>query len=160
MNEQRIEIVFAGPLWIMEVSEPPKIHALLTIKYGDFIIRADGDKVMYTLPVDKMTSMQVSYVDAQNNPAEIDGEVVWASSDDDILVVTTDPADSTICSVTPGGQVGQAQVTATADADLGQGTRQLITVCDIEVVAGEAVAGSIQPLGEPQPIAPHPEQEA
>ena len=48
-------------------------------------------------------------------------------------------------------------MTATADADLGEGVRRLTTVCDIEVVAGEAVSGTIQPVGEPEPVAPHPE---
>lgn len=109
---------------------------------------------MYTLPVDHLVSMQVTYVDAGGNPAKVDGEVLWASSDDTILTVNTDPSDSSMCTVTPAGQLGQAQVTATPDADLGSGVRQLITTADIEVVAGEAVAGSIQPLGEPQPLQP------
>jgi hypothetical protein len=57
----------------------------------------------------------------------------------------------------PRRSVGQAQVTATCDADLGDGVRELITLCDIEVVGGEAVAGTIQPVGEPDPLAPHAE---
>jgi hypothetical protein len=39
------------------------------------------------------------------------------------------------------------QITATADADLGAGVRNLVTVCDITIVAGEAVAGTIAPIG-------------
>jgi hypothetical protein len=153
---QRIEISFGSPLRI--ITEPePQGTSRLTIKFEQFTITTEGDHVMYTMPVDHLVSMQVSYVDAKGNPATVDGAVVWASSDDDILTASVDPQDSTICTVSAAGQVGQAQVTATADADLGEGVRQLITTADIEIVAGEAVAGSIQPLGESQPIAPHPE---
>jgi hypothetical protein len=84
----------------------------------------------------------------------VDGAVVWQTSDPAIATLSVDISDSTIVVVTPVGPAGQIQVTATADADLGQGVKNLITVCDIEVVAGEAVAGTIQPLGAPQPITP------
>jgi hypothetical protein len=153
---QRIEISFASPLRIV-TEPPPQGSSNLTIRFDQFRITTEGDHVMYTLPVDKMVAMQVAYVDVQGNPATIDGLVGWVSSDDNVVKVTVDAEDSTICSVTPAGKAGQAQVIATADADLGGGVRQLVTTCDIEVIAGEAVAGTIQPLGDPEPIAPHPE---
>jgi hypothetical protein len=59
---QRIEISFASPLRIVHADEPPPILAVLTITYEQFTITVKGD-VMYTLPVDKMVKMQVSYVD-------------------------------------------------------------------------------------------------
>jgi hypothetical protein len=157
MNEQRVEIVFASPLRIVTEPPPQQGRQRITITFDRFKITTEGDHVMYTLPVDKLVSVQVAYVDAQGNPATVDGAVVWASSDDTLLTVSVDAEDSTICTVTPVGEAGQAQVSATADADLGDGIRELITLCDIEVVAGEAVAGTIQPLGDPQPIAPHVE---
>jgi hypothetical protein len=161
MNEQRIEIAFVTPLRIVEEPEPAAVgKQVMAIEYEHFTIIVEGDRVMYTLPVDKQVGMEVTYVDAEGNPAKIDGAVAWASSDPQIVGVVVDPSDSAICSVVPNGPIGQVQVTATADADLGTGVRSLITVCDIEVVAGEAVAGSIQPLGEPQPIAPHVEPRA
>jgi hypothetical protein len=123
---------------------------------------------MYTLPVDHTVSMQVSYVDARGNAASVDGAVSWQSSDESIVKLQVDKADDTICRAVPAGGIGQAQITASCDADLGEGVRELITTCDIEVVGGEAVAGSIQPLGEPDPIEigqglpgaqPHPDRE-
>ena len=54
--------------------------------------------------------------------------------------------------VTPAGPIGQVQVTATADVKLGPEVKNLVTPCDIEIVAGEAVAGTIQPIGDQQPI--------
>lgn len=107
---------------------------------------------MYTLPVDKQVNMKVSYVDAHGNPARVDGDVVWASSDDDILNVQRNEDDTTQCRVMAMGDVGQAQVTATADADLGEGTRELICTAEIEVIGGEAVGGSITPVGDPEDI--------
>lgn len=156
---QRIDITlsFGNTLKIMEVSEEPQGYSTITVLFEQFTITATGD-VMYTLPLDKLVNMKVAYVDAGGNPATVDGAVSWQSSDDNIVTVTVDSGDSTICRVIPVGSTGQVQVTATADADLGTGVRQLITVCDIAVVAGEAVAGTIEPVGEPQPIAPHAEQ--
>jgi hypothetical protein len=108
----------------------------------------------YTLPVDHFIAVQVSYVDAYGNPAAIDGPVAWATSNAALLDVAADATDSTKCVVKPTGGVGAAQVTATADVDLGAGVKPLITTMDITLVAGEAVAGTISVVGDPQPIQP------
>jgi hypothetical protein len=152
INQQRVEIVFVNPLQLMEVSAPLKGFAFLTIIHQRFTITVEGDRVMYTLPVDHAVNMQVSYTDAKGNPATIDGEVEWTSSDDALIEVEVDETDSTKCKAMPVGPLGQVQVTATVDADLGDGVRNLITTCDIQIVGGEAVAGSIQPVGEPEQL--------
>ncbi|MBR0879102.1 hypothetical protein ACVMGC_004766 [Bradyrhizobium barranii subsp. barranii] len=149
----RVEIVFVNPLHIVS-APPPEGHALLTIAFNRFVITAEGTFVMYTLPVDHAVRMQVGYVDAAGNPATVDGAVSWATSNPDLAQVEVDSQDSTICRVVPVAELGQVQITATADADLGSGVRELITVCDITIVAGEAVTGTIQPVGEPEPIPP------
>jgi hypothetical protein len=118
---------------------------------NQFTITAKGD-VMFTLPDDKKVAVKVSYVDARGKPAKVDGAVTWSSSDDAIVSVVVDPADSTKATVTPTDNLGQAQVTATADADLGTGSRELITLLDVEVVGGEAVKGTIEPVGAPVPL--------
>jgi hypothetical protein len=148
---QRIEISFTSPLQICEIDPPPTIFAVLKVTYQRFTIIMKGDYFMYTLPVNQAVKMQVTYVDAENNPATVDGPVAWASSDTSLATLTVDSADSSIVTVIPVGGVGQVQITATADADLGQGVRQLITVCEIQLAAGEAVAGTIQPVGDTFP---------
>ena len=149
MNQ--LEIFFGSPLTIQHVQvAAPSGYATLTIIYQQFTITARGD-VMYNLMVDHFVKMKVSYVDAAGNPAVVDGPVAWASSDASIATVAVDATDSSIVTVTPAGDLGQVQVTATADADLGSGVRNLNTVADITVLAGEAVAGTIQPVGAPQP---------
>ena len=105
----------------------------------------------YTLPVGMRVEVQVAYVDAGGNPAIIDGLVSWDSSDHNIVTAEVDADDNTLCMLTALGGVGDAQVTATADADLGAGSRPLTTLMDVHVIAGEAVAGTISVTGEAQP---------
>ena len=147
---QRLEISFTSPLQICSIEPPPQILAVLTITYHRFTITMKGD-VMFTLPVDDAVKMQATYVDSENNPAKVDGPIAWASSDETLAAVEVDSVDSSIVTVIPVGPIGQVQITATADADLGAGVRNLIPVCDLSLVAGEAVAGAIQPVGDPFP---------
>ena len=97
--------------------------------------------------------MEVAYVDADNNPATVDGAVTWASSNEAIATVVSIGPTAAMIAATRGGSLGTAQITATADADLGSGTRELLTTFDVTVVAGEAVSGTISPTGAPTPIA-------
>lgn len=147
----RVEIVFGNVLKIMEVQPPAPVHTLITVKFDQFILTTESEHIMYNLPADHTVQMQVAYVDASGNPATIDNDVVWSSSDASIVSVQADAADSTKCRVTPVA-VGQAQVTATVDADIGEGVRELVTLADITVIGGEAVAGTIEPVGAPEPI--------
>jgi hypothetical protein len=135
----------------LRVVQEPVIRTIITVDYDGWILTLEGNHMAYTLPNDKMINVQVTYVDAKGNPATVDS-VAWASSNVAILAVTEDTTDSTKASVVPVGAVGQAQITATADVDLGAGVKNLITTMDIAVVAGEAVAGTIAPVGDPQPI--------
>jgi hypothetical protein len=152
MNQ--LEISFGSPLRIIVANEPPaasEIISVLTIWYESFKITCKGD-AMYNLPVDHTVRMQVVYQDAEGNPAAVDS-VSWASSDEAVATVAEDATDATIITVTPVGPIGQVQVTATADVDLGAGVKNLLTTADITMVAGEAVSGTIAPLGPPVPKA-------
>jgi hypothetical protein len=127
-------------------------HSLVTIRYDNFSITARGENMAYTLPVGKQVEVQVAYMDANGNPATVDGIVAWDSSDPSIVDVLVDDNDTTLATVRAQGALGLAQVSATADADLGQGVRTLVTTMDVTCVAGEAVAGTITPVGEPVDI--------
>jgi hypothetical protein len=126
-------------------------HVIVTARYGSFVATGVGD-MAYTLPVGMQVAAQVAYVDAGGNAAVVDGEVAWASSDATVASVAVDVDDSTICTIGAVGPVGAAQVTATADADIGAGVKTLVTLLDITVIAGEAVAGTITITGTPTPI--------
>jgi hypothetical protein len=131
--------------------------AIVTLAYDGFAVTArmkEDDKMAYTLPNDHKVQVQISYVDAKGNPAAVDGPVAWSSSNEAVLTVEVDAADSTLATVLPGDQLSQAQVVATADADLGEGVKQIVTTMDVTIVAGEAVSGTIAPVGAPVPITP------
>jgi hypothetical protein len=148
-----IEFKLGGTLrFIMDPEDYAGVY--FTIRYRDFTITARAKDMAYTLPDGNQVQVEISYVDAQGNPATVDGEVSWSSSDPTIATVTVDNQNSqrAIVAAAAGGTIGQAQITATADADLGEGTRELITTMDVEVVAGEAVSGTISPVGSYQPI--------
>jgi hypothetical protein len=145
-----------GTLKFVDEPSDSRPGVRVTIRYGGLTLTAWGDAMAYKLPNDKVIAIQVAYVDSKGNAAEVDGDVTWDTSDPEVATVETDTGDSTAAVVVPSGKTGQVQVTATADADLGEGTREIITTMDVEIVAGEAVAGTISPVGEPQPIEPTP----
>jgi hypothetical protein len=145
-----LTLQIGGALTLFLNPAPPL--PFVTVTYEGFTVTAKGDHMAYTLPVDKLITVQVAYVDANGNPAAVDGEVTWTSSNPTIATAAADLEDSTQCTVTPGGALGSTQIVAAADADLGQGVRQLLTTLDLTTVAGEAVAGTINVIGDPQPI--------
>lgn len=97
-----------------------------------------------TIPVNKQLPLSVAYVDFKGNPAQVHGAPVWTSSDETTFVVVAAP-DGMSAVVKPVGPVGTAQIKASADADLGDGVKN-IDVLDVAVaVAGEAVSGTFNP---------------
>jgi hypothetical protein len=78
--------------------------ARITIRYDGLTLTAWGDGMAYKLPNDKMIAVQVAYVDSKGNPAEVDGEVTWSTSDPNLATVATNAADSTQATVTPAGE--------------------------------------------------------
>lgn len=152
-----LKITYGGTVLIEQVEqpspEPPRAGAWITAKCGGFTVRARGPTIMYTLGNDKTVTVSVTYQDSKGNQAEVDGDVVWSSSDTNIVDVEVDGNNSTLATVTPGDALGQAQVIATADADLGEGVTEIVCTMDITVVAGQAVVGVITPIGPSHPIA-------
>lgn len=84
----------------------------------------------------------VAFTNAKGNPARVDGIPVWAIGGDPIGTVTASD-DGMSASVDLNGTLGTAQISVTADADLGAGVRSLVVLGDLQIVAGEAIAGSI-----------------
>jgi hypothetical protein len=154
MKMTTIQFQLGGTLKFIVEESVSRAGAFVTLNFGAITVTARGDDMAYTLPDGNKVKVKISYVDNQGNPATVDGEVSWSSSDETIAMVQADGADSTqaVVTTTQGGTIGQMQITARADADLGEGIRELITTMDVEVVAGEAVAGTIEPVGPSEPI--------
>ena len=105
---------------------------------------------MVTLTDVQQVVCQIEAVDAAGNPAPV-ADVTWGTSDPSILGVEAHP-DGMGARVFALGPLGAAQVVVTADADLGEGVRQLQGILDVTVVAGEAVGLVVVPgAPEPQP---------
>lgn len=98
------------------------------------------------LPDDKKVTATASFTDAKGNAAKVDGNPVWGTDRDDLLKVA-DNGDGS-ATIEPVGPLGSAQVTCKADADVGEGVEELTLLGTVEVIAGKAVAGSIN-FGEP-----------
>jgi len=103
----------------------------------------------------QQVTLNVSPVSARGNPALLDGTPVWTTSDD-LLVSVMPSGDGLSALVVATGKVGSCQVSVTADADLGEGVKQLTGVIDIVVQPSMAVSlgiNSTKPV-DAEPITP------
>ena len=110
----------------------------------------------YTLAIDKSVTVQASFVDESGNPAAIGSTVAWSSSAPSLLSVTANDIDSTLATLTPVGPEGLAQITASADADLTEGTRTLVATFDVQLISGDAMLGTITVVTSPVDVSPPP----
>jgi hypothetical protein len=104
----------------------------------------------------------VQFTNANGHPAKVQGEVVWESSDTEIVKVAAKGTSKEAggggaqATLTAGPKAGTATITATADADLGEsGVTEVDATVDVEVIArGEAVGGEITRVGSGGPGGP------
>lgn len=129
----------AALLWI-------GLNEAVTVKF--FIDGKESEMELAILTDTQKASMTVKYESAAGNPAVVDGAPVWASSNAAILEVTASP-DGMSAVARSVGPAGPAQVSVTADADMGEGTKEIVFVQDFEVKAGQAVTGGIT-VGAPE----------
>ena len=106
-----------------------------------FVQRDDGSPPTFGEPMTTMTDSQhvtltAQPVDAKGFPAQVDGGLSWASSDETVVTVTpaADGMSADISAVSPG----TAKVTATGDADLGSGVTPIVGSEDFTITAGGA----------------------
>lgn len=93
---------------------------------------------MIILTDEQQVALAVEFKTGKGNAARVDGTPVWRSSDETIVTLTPAEDGMTATAVTVG-PLGTVQVSVEADADLGDGTRLITGVLDIEVRAAEAV---------------------
>lgn len=97
---------------------------------------------------EQQVQLAINPVTAHGHQAAIDGAPKWASSDSNVVEVIVDTADPKKAVAIAGG-IGKAQVSVTADADMGDGVREIVSTLDVEVVAAEAASLGIS-AGAPQ----------
>lgn len=108
---------------------------------------------MFTLTDNQKVVVSLAAVSAAGNPAKIE-DVVLTSSDESVVTVVSKPDGS--FDVVTTGKVGTAQLTATADALIGEGVETLVGVADVEVVAGKAVKVQVIFAQAEEKVAPEP----
>jgi hypothetical protein len=91
------------------------------------------------LSIDQKFNVRIgSITDRAGNPARLDSVPTWDSSNTTALTVTAAP-DGMSAVVTAGDVMADAVlVTMRADADLGEGVREIIGTLQVNVTAGEA----------------------
>lgn len=110
-----------------------------------------GESMNVVLPDTHQFPITIAIVDAKGNPAEVEGVPVWASTDESVAVVQP-ASDGKSAVVAAVGPLGTAQITVTADADLGDGVSNIAGLLDVTVIASAAVGITVQAgPTEPQP---------
>lgn len=102
----------------------------------------------FKLADNKKVGASVGFSDARGNDAQVQGAPVWSSSDESIATVVA-ADDGMTATISATGPLGTAQISVTADADLGDGVVPVGGLLDIEVVASQAVSANIS-VGEPE----------
>jgi len=92
--------------------------------------------------------IDIAVTDAEGNPAAIEGSPQWAI--DNVEVATLELAEGGLSAeVISTGALGQATLTVSADADLGEGIKTIQGDLLIDVVASEATGVTLT-AGEPE----------
>ena len=96
---------------------------------------------------EQQVSVKVVAKTAAGNPARIDGDVLFSSSDPAVASVEATGPDTAVVKALA---VGATQITATFDADLDEGeVREIVLSGAVEVVEAEAEVGELQ-FGDPE----------
>ena len=96
-----------------------------------------------TMQAGSRATVSVEWKDTGGNIVKVDGPTTWASSVPGTVECTVSTGNPQIANLFAPGPVGAAQIQATADADLGEGTKAVTATLDISVISGEAIGGDI-----------------
>lgn len=99
------------------------------------------------LSVSKKLPVSLSIKDKFGNAAQVDGAPSWSLSDPSLGALSVG-ADGMSAEFTPSGSVGSLKIQVKADADLGEGIKELLGELPIDLLSGEATAMDIK-VGEP-----------
>lgn len=93
--------------------------------------------------------LKLRILDASGNPARVEGDkVTWSSSDPSIGELKVDK-DEMGAEFIQSGAVGKTMIQCKADADLGEGVKELVAEMEIETLSGEAVLMELSATAAP-----------
>jgi hypothetical protein len=99
------------------------------------------------LKLNQSLPLSVKIMDKDGNVAKVDGLPSWALTDASLGSLEVS-ADGYSAMFKPSGVLGALKVQVKADADLGEGVKEILGELDVEMVAGEATTVVIS-AGEP-----------
>jgi hypothetical protein len=138
-----LEIIFGSPLVVIHGTAPPAgYRAIVTIETPSLTVT--GEFMSATMQVHSYATLSVQWKDIAGNIVKVDGPTNWESSNEDILEVEVATGNPQIANLYAPGEVGTAEVHATADADLGEGVKTVTATITVQVISGQAVSGDIQ----------------
>lgn len=151
LNETAADIVKA-------INPPEAARIIFFVEEGGQLKRIGGNMFQKVTEAKKFA---VKITDRFGNDAKVDGVPAWASTNESLVDIAVS-ADGLSAVVTPKGPLGALKLQVKADADLGEGVKELLGEADLELVAGDAevLALSEVPLEEPAPEEPAPEEPA
>jgi hypothetical protein len=115
--------------------KPPKKQAVrILITVGQI----EDQQMALVMTVVQQVKLTMQPLDAKGNPAAIDGVAEWTVANPGVCSIN--PAPDGITAMCVALAVGDTQVSATGDADLGEGKREITGVIDISIKASEAVS--------------------
>jgi hypothetical protein len=121
----------------------PAVTARIVLKRNgiEIVPVMHGGKSMNLLREGEKVSAVVEFMSAAGSPAKVDGVPVWNNSDETVgtLIVAADGLSIEYLALV----AGVAQLSMTADADLGEGVRPIVATADIQVEPGEAASARI-----------------
>lgn len=111
------------------------------VKFNFYVVDEGGIqrkvKEMF-LQVTKNLPLTVAPVDKFGNAAKVDGSPAWAVTDESLAELEV-AADGLSAVLKPKGPMGAFKVQVKADADLGEGVKEVLGELDVELTAGDAV---------------------
>jgi len=150
--------------WLLAQKKPKKQYHFIWSVTDKPVSIKEGVSLMADIPAGTSKTFGVKIVDQFGNPAEVQ-DPKWECAPADILTITvSDPPQETptkgkqkardannpyFATVQSGGTTGGGSLTFTADADLGEGVKELVGTVAINVLAGEAVSVEIVELPSP-----------
>jgi len=139
---QKLEISFATPLRvILQPEEQYHERAAFTFQTDNTTVK--GENMSATMQVNSYATLSVQWKDKGGNIVKVDGPTVWTSSAPETCQVTVAAGNPLIANLYAPGPIGKVTIQATADADLGEGTKSVTSSIELEVISGEAVGGEI-----------------
>ncbi len=123
---------------VVVLTPPSAMRIVFFVEEGGKMRRVD--KMFQKVTESKKFAIKIT--DKFGNDAKVDGAPVWAVTDEALAgVVVAEDGMSAV--VTPVGPLGSLKVQVKADADLGEGVKELLGELDLDLVAGDAEVISI-----------------